>query len=113
MRRGEGQDIDVHLAQAIRRLAPMLEFCWETLNGYPPAVPDRSILPLLSCYGTKDERKVLPANVYPALKSKMLALLDCADNPAALEHATQQWNADDLEQAAEEQGIVMLRRSRK
>lgn len=107
MRRGEGQDIDIQLAQAIRRLAPMLEFRWETLNGYPPAMPDRGVLHLLSCYGTKDKRKVLPANVYPTLKSKMLALLDCADNPAALERATQRWNADDLEQAAEEQGIVM------
>lgn len=107
MRGGRGQNIDIHLAKAIRRLAPVSEFRWELLNGYPVSMPDMTVVGLFRFYETKDGRKVLPANIYSGLKARLLATLDCADNPQALARAILRWNADDLERVAEEQGFVM------
>ena len=87
MRTGIGQDITVDLGQAIRRLAPASEFTWETLNGYPADIPDRFVGAYLSFYKTADDRHIIPANIYPGIKSKMLEVLDCADNPPALAKA--------------------------
>jgi crotonobetainyl-CoA:carnitine CoA-transferase CaiB-like acyl-CoA transferase len=107
MRGGRGQNIDIHLAKAIRRLAPVSELKWELLNGYPVSMADPTVIALFRFYETKDGRKVLPANLYSGLKTRLLALLDCADNPQALARAIHQWDAAALEQAAEERGIVM------
>lgn len=109
VRTGLGQDITVDLGQAIRRLAPASELRWETLNGYPADVPDRLIGSCLGFYPTRDGRHVIPANIYPGLKSAMLTTLDCADNPEALGRAIAQHSADELEALAEQHGIVFAK----
>ncbi|MPY59601.1 CoA transferase [Streptomyces spongiae] len=109
MRTGLGQDISVDLGQAIRRLAPASESKWETLNGYPADLADRSIGAYFRFYETGDGRHVIPANIYPGLKSKMLEVLDCADNPKALAKAIGQHTADELEELGERHGIVFAK----
>jgi crotonobetainyl-CoA:carnitine CoA-transferase CaiB-like acyl-CoA transferase len=109
MRTGVGQDISVDLGQAIRRLAPASEMRWETLNGYPPDMPDRLLTAYFGFYPTRDGRHVIPANIYPALKSTMLAVLDCADNAEALGRAIAKHTADELEELGEQHGIVFAK----
>jgi crotonobetainyl-CoA:carnitine CoA-transferase CaiB-like acyl-CoA transferase len=109
MRVGRGQDIHVDLGQAIRRLAPATEMKWETVNGFPADLADRTIIAYLGFYPTRDGRHVLPANLYPGLKSRMLAVLDCADNPEALGRAIRRHTADELEALGEEHGIVFAK----
>lgn len=109
MRGGLGQDIHVDLGQAIRRLAPASEMKWETLNGYPADFADRTILAYLGFFPTKDGRHILPANIYPGLKTRMLAVLDCADNPKALGRALARYTADELEALGEQHGIVFAK----
>jgi crotonobetainyl-CoA:carnitine CoA-transferase CaiB-like acyl-CoA transferase len=109
MRGGLGQDVTVDLGQAIRRLAPASELRWETLNGYPADVPDRLMPAYLRFYPTADGRHVIPANLYPGIKSRMLAVLDCADNPPALARAIGGHTAAELEQLGEQHGIVFAK----
>ncbi|GAA3354155.1 hypothetical protein GCM10017744_010760 [Streptomyces antimycoticus] len=109
MRTGIGQDITVDLGQAIRRLAPASEFTWETLNGYPADIPDRFVGAYLSFYKTADDRHIIPANIYPGIKSKTLEALDCADNPPALAKAIARHTADELERLGERHGIVFAK----
>lgn len=109
MRGGLGQDIHVDLGQALRRLAPVTEYKWETLNGLPADIEDRHLLAYHSYYRTKDGRHVMPQNHYPGIRSKMLQVLDCSDAPAALARAISRYTADELEQLGEEHGIVMVK----
>lgn len=109
LRTGLGQDIRVDLGQAIRRIAPATEFKWETINGLPPAIADKSIGAYLGFFPAKDGRHVIPANIYPGIKSRMLAALDCADNPRALGAAIAGYTADELEQMGEAGGFVMAK----
>ncbi|WIX77227.1 CoA transferase [Amycolatopsis carbonis] len=109
LRTGLGQDITVDLGQAIRRLAPASELRWETLNGYPADLADRLVGSYLGFYPTRDGRHVIPANIYPGLKSKMLAVLDCADSPEALGRAIARHTADELEELGERHGIVFAK----
>lgn len=109
MRGGLGQDITVDLGQAIRRLAPASEFKWETLNGYPADMQDRIMPAYFRFFPTADDRHVIPPNIYPGIKSKMLAVLDCADNPTALAKAISEHTADELEQLGEQHGIVFAK----
>lgn len=109
MRGGLGQDITVDLGQAIRRLAPATELRWELLNGYPPDLADRTTGSYIRFYPTADGRHILPANLYPGLKSTMLGALDCADNPAALGRAIAGRTADELEDIGEQHGIVFAK----
>jgi crotonobetainyl-CoA:carnitine CoA-transferase CaiB-like acyl-CoA transferase len=109
MRTGLGQDITVDLGQAIRRLAPASESKWETINGYPADLSDRLIGAYFGFYPTRDGRHVIPANIYPGLKSTMLAVLDCADNPQALGRAIARHSADELEELGERHGVVFAK----
>ncbi|WP_433042046.1 CoA transferase [Dactylosporangium sp. CS-033363] len=108
-RTGLGQDIAIDLGQAIRRLAPATEFRWETINGLPGDFADRTVGAYLGFYPTADGRHVIPANIYPGIKSRMLAALDCADNPAALGRAIARHTADELEAMGEAGGFVMAK----
>lgn len=109
MRTGLGQNISIDLGQAIRRLAPMSDFTWETLNGIPADLHDRGIQNFLRFYETQDARHVIPANMYPGLVTKMCAALDCAPTPDAIARAIKKHTADDLERLGEEGGFVMAK----
>lgn len=109
MRGGRGQDIRINLGRAIRRLAPTTELRWETINGYPVDVPDRLLGAYLGFFRTSDGRHVIPANIYPGLKTRMLRVLDCADNPEALGRAIGSRTADELEGIGEREGIVLAK----
>lgn len=108
-RTGIGQDIHCDLGQAIRRLAPATEMKWETINGFPGDLADRLVGAYLQFYPTKDGRHVLPANLYPGIKSRMLTALGCADDPKSLGKAIAQYTADELENLGEREGIVFAK----
>jgi len=107
MRKGEGQDIHIDLRKSIRRLSPSYEGKWEKINGYKADTPDPNLIKLISFFKTKDGRSVIPANIYPKLRSKMLELLGATDAPESIAKAISKWNGPDLEKAGAEKGIVM------
>ena len=109
MRGGSGQDITVDLGQAIRRLAPSTELKWELINGYPAAVADRSLPNNFGFYPTADGRHIIPVNIYPGLKSRMLEVLDCADNRQAIARTIKRHTADELEELGERHGIIFAK----
>ena len=107
-RGGAGQDIEVDLRKAPHRLCPFYDRKWEKLNGYPPRNPADPETPFsLAFYETRDNRFVMPLNLYPRLKTSALRLLNCADDPKAVAHAIRQWDAADLEAAGAKAGVVM------
>jgi len=58
---------------------PFYDRKWEKLNGYPPRNPADPETPFsLAFYETRDQRWVMPLNLYPRLKTSALRLLDCA-----------------------------------
>ncbi|MBA3939606.1 MAG: carnitine dehydratase [Sphingopyxis sp.] len=109
LRGGPGQDIEIELAHALRRLAPSTERRWELLNGHPPQIEDATVRNFLMFYRTSDGREVLPANLYPQLRTRMLALLDCADNPKSIAKAIAGHTADELEMMFETEGLVLCK----
>lgn len=108
-RGGSGQDIAIQLGEALRRLAPGMGGPWELLNGFPGVREDPGLMALLRFYRTADGREVLPANLYPGLKSKMMALLDCSDQPKSIAAAIAKHDADTLERMFEEAGLVLCK----
>lgn len=107
-RGGDGQDITVDLRKAPHRLCPFYDRKWELLNGYPPRNPADPETPFsLSFYETRDQRWVMPLNLYPRLKTSALRFLDCADSGEAVAAAIRKRDAAELEQAAAQAGIVM------
>ncbi len=109
MRGGLGQDISIDLGQAARRLAPVTEFKWETLNGLPSDPEDRNLMAYQRYYKTKDGRHVMPQNIYPISRAKMLKVLDTSDDQAALEKTFLKYTGDELEALGEEHGLVMCK----
>jgi len=107
-RGGPGQAIEVDLRKAPHRLCPFYDRKWETLNGYPPRNPADPETPFsLAFYETRDNRFVMPLNLYPRLKTSVLRLLNCADDPKAVALAIKHWDAADLEAAGAKAGVVM------
>ncbi|KAJ1550162.1 hypothetical protein HK096_008413 [Nowakowskiella sp. JEL0078] len=109
MRGGKGQDIRIDLGQAIRRLAPASELKWELCNGLPADSSDPLIYHLFRFFKTKDERHVLPINIYPGIKSRLLNALECSDNPQHIAEAISKQTADELEEMGEKGGFVMAK----
>ncbi|WP_293920789.1 CoA transferase [Sphingobium sp. UBA5915] len=104
-----GQDIAIQLSQALRKLAPGFERRWELLNGHMAVLEDPNIMTMLRFYRTADDREVLAANLYPKLKSGMMALLQCWDKPEAVAQAIARHSADELEMMFEAAGLVMAK----
>jgi crotonobetainyl-CoA:carnitine CoA-transferase CaiB-like acyl-CoA transferase len=104
---GEGQDIHVDVRKALRRFYGFFEGKWETINGRGPAMADRYNpfweIPLFRKTG--DERHVVAVNIYPGLHSRSLNFLKCSDSPESVNNAIAQWQADELEAAAQEAGL--------
>lgn len=107
-RTGEGQDIHMDIRLAPRRLCPFWERKWELLNGYYPrntADPNNPFL--RAFFETRDNRWMMPFNLYPRLRSSALQLLQSSEDPQQIVKAIRGWNAADLEAAGTERGVVM------
>ncbi|MET8771590.1 MULTISPECIES: CoA transferase [Streptomyces] len=109
LRGGKGQDIGVDLRKAPHRLSPFYDGKWEKINGISPGTPGDPITPFRppGFYRTRDNRWVMPLNVYPVIKARTLKLLRTYDDAGAVAEAISQWNAADLEAAGAEAGVVM------
>lgn len=111
-RGGKDQDIAIDARKAMRRFSGFFEGRWETINGRPPSLKWNRTNPFFAqpfFHRTKDGRHVVALNIYPGLHSKALGLLKCNDSPDSLNAAIAQWNADELEQAAADAGIVIAK----
>jgi hypothetical protein len=106
-RGGAGQDLSLDLGMALRRLCPFNDRKWELLNGYPPGNPTDPTAPFMptQMYPTRDGRRVLLMNIYPALKTRALAFLGCNDDPRAIGEVVRKWDAADLETAMNRAGL--------
>ena len=111
-RSGEGQDIHVDVRKALRRFAGFFEGKWETINGRGPtmgAFAGDSFFAFPMFRKTRDGRHVIALNFYPKLRRASLQFLQCTDSLSAVENAILQWNADELESAAAERGLVIAK----
>jgi len=106
-RGGAGQDLSIDLGMALRRLCPFNDKKWELLNGLPPGNPTDPTTPFMptQMYATRDGRKVLMMNIYPALRTRALAFLGCNDDPRAIGEVVRKWDAADLEAAMNKAGL--------
>jgi crotonobetainyl-CoA:carnitine CoA-transferase CaiB-like acyl-CoA transferase len=106
-RGGVGQDLSVNLGQVLHRLCPFYDRKWELLNGYPPGNPADPTNPFMptNMYTTRDGRRMLLMNIYPALKTKALAFFGCNDDPKAIGEAVRHWDAFVLEDAMNRAGL--------
>lgn len=107
-RGGEGQDIQLDLRRAPRRLCPFYERRWELLNGHPPRNPADPANPLsLGFYQARDGRWVMPLNLYPRLKTSALKLFGAPDDAQAIAAAIRQRDGAEWEQLGAEAGVVL------
>jgi crotonobetainyl-CoA:carnitine CoA-transferase CaiB-like acyl-CoA transferase len=58
---------------------------------------------------TRDGRYVVALDFYPRSKTDTLKFLRCTDSLASIVNAILQWRADELEAAAAEEGLVLVR----
>ena len=111
LRTGEGQDITVDVRKALRRFCGFFEGTWETINGRSPVMLDATNpffhLPLFR--ETRDGRYVVALNIYPKLSVRALNFLRCEPSVESIQNAILQWSADDLENAAAEEGLVFAK----
>jgi crotonobetainyl-CoA:carnitine CoA-transferase CaiB-like acyl-CoA transferase len=108
MRTGEGQDLHLDIRKAPRRLCPFFERKWELINGYYPrntADPNNPFM--RGFFETRDNRWVMPFNLYPRLRSSALQLLQSSEDPQQIVKAIKGWDGLELERVGSERGIVM------
>jgi len=108
MRGGAPQSLSVDLRNAVCHINP-LAFFHPTIGGYPYqtlfAAP--SFNPIsFGIYPTKDSKWYLPTAAYPHAIPDWLGLLRCEFNAKGVGNAIAQWNAQDLEDAAAERGMI-------
>jgi crotonobetainyl-CoA:carnitine CoA-transferase CaiB-like acyl-CoA transferase len=111
-RTGEEQDIALDVRKAFRRFCGFFDLKWETINGRPPAPFADPLNPFVDpnlFHETRDGRHVVTINVYPKLAVRALDLLGCRATPESVRHAILQWNADELENAAVEAGLPVVK----
>jgi crotonobetainyl-CoA:carnitine CoA-transferase CaiB-like acyl-CoA transferase len=107
---GEGQDISLDVRKALRRFAGFFEEKWETINGRPPAPGGYTGSPFLTTpffRETRDGRHVIALDFYPQLRARTLSFLRCSENIESIQNAILKWKAEELEEAAAEQGLVL------
>ena len=110
-RTGEGQDISVDVRKALRRFAGFFELKWELINGRPPSFTD-PMNPFIDAQlfrETRDGRHVVALNIYPKLGARALKFLRCGVSSESLNNAILQWDSDELENAAAEEGLVLAK----
>ncbi|MGW2563712.1 CoA transferase [Streptomyces sp. NPDC001514] len=111
-RGGEDQDVTIDVRKAFRRFAGFADFRWELINGRQPSIKWNKRNPFVEMplfRRTKDGRSVVALNIYPGLRTRALDLLGCPETPEAVNAAIAQWDADDLEQASADAGIVLAK----
>ena len=82
------------------------------MNGRAPAMggfAGNAFLELPLLHKARDGRYVVALDFYPRSKTDTLKFLRCTDSLAAIENAILQWRADDLEEAAAEEGLVLAK----
>jgi crotonobetainyl-CoA:carnitine CoA-transferase CaiB-like acyl-CoA transferase len=110
-RTGEGQDISVDVRKALRRFAGFFDGKWELINGRPPSFTD-PMNPFIDAQlfrETRDGRHVIALNIYPKIGARTLEFLRCGVSKESLNNAILQWDADELENAAAEEGLVIAK----
>jgi crotonobetainyl-CoA:carnitine CoA-transferase CaiB-like acyl-CoA transferase len=108
MRGGAGQDLSVDLRKAICHTHPFVAF-HPTVGGYPYQMlfADPRVNPMLfGIFPTKDGRWYLPTAAYPHMVPDWLGLLGCSLNERSVTEAIGQWNAQELEDAAADRGMI-------
>jgi len=111
-RTGEGQDIHVDVRKSLRRFAGFFEGKWETMNGRGPTMGSFAENPFFAIplfRKTRDGRFMAALNFYPKLTQAALKFLRCTSSLEAVENAILQWNADELEDAAAQAGLVIAK----
>lgn len=110
-RTGEGQDIAVDVRKALRRFAGFYDRKWETINGRAPALTDpmNPFLELPLFRETRDGRHIVALNIYPKVGARALTFLKCGVSVESLNDAIRQWEADELENAAAEAGLIFAK----
>lgn len=107
-RTGEGQDIHVDVPKALRRFTPFWEKKWELVNGFPgKSDPYNPFFAMPVMHQTKDNKWIMPLNIYPSIRQRAISLLGGGGDPASIARAIKEWNAEDLERAASDAGVVM------
>ncbi|MGK2696285.1 CoA transferase [Serratia surfactantfaciens] len=102
---GEPQDINVDVRKALRRFACFYEGDLETVNGRPGDTnAELGSAVQTAFYKSKDNKWVFFTCPYPRLRNNALTLLKCAPDENSVKKAVAQWNAEELEKAAESAG---------
>lgn len=108
MRTGEGQDIHLDIRKAPRRLCPFFERKWELLNGYYPRNTADPANPFMrGFFETRDNRWVMPFNLYPRLRASALKMLRSSEDPQQIADAIRLRDGLELEEEGSRLGIVM------
>jgi crotonobetainyl-CoA:carnitine CoA-transferase CaiB-like acyl-CoA transferase len=111
VRTGEEQNISVDVRKALRRFCGFFDRKWETINGRAPAAGDATNpfqhLPMFR--ETRDGRHVVALNIYPQICARALTFLLCGPTVESVQNAILQWRADNLEDAAAEEGLVFAK----
>jgi crotonobetainyl-CoA:carnitine CoA-transferase CaiB-like acyl-CoA transferase len=104
---GRSQDLHIDLRKAIHYIA---DVPWSTLNGQPYPVPfDSTAHPcpfLDQFYETKDDRLFYPAGFYPHMERAWCDFLGTAPTHARVAEKFKEWDAFELEDKANEAGLV-------
>jgi crotonobetainyl-CoA:carnitine CoA-transferase CaiB-like acyl-CoA transferase len=108
MRGGAAQDLSVDLRKAVCHTHPFVAF-HPTVGGYPYQMlfADPRVNPMLfGMFPTKDGRWYLPTAAYPHMVPDWLGLLGCSLNERSVTEAIAKWNAQELEDAAADRGMI-------
>jgi crotonobetainyl-CoA:carnitine CoA-transferase CaiB-like acyl-CoA transferase len=104
-RGGPGQDLDIDLRQAIHHINP--SYAWKPrLAGEFPSIALFKDNPFgLIAYRTADERTVMASAVYPHQVASWCRFLDIPPDFTKAAQAFAQWDAFELEEAANKAGL--------
>jgi crotonobetainyl-CoA:carnitine CoA-transferase CaiB-like acyl-CoA transferase len=108
LRGGAAQDLSVDLRKAVCHTHPFVAF-HPTVGGYPYQMlfADPRVNPMLfGMFPTKDGRWYLPTAAYPHMVPDWLGLLGCSLNERSVTEAIAKWNAQELEDAAADRGMI-------
>jgi len=106
-RSGEGQDLSIDIRQAAHGINPELTF-HPTINGHPYPNWMGNLHPFgVFPYQTEDGRWVFPSGVYPHQHKDWSNFLNCGLSHKNVAAAIAKWNAAELEETANSQGLTL------